>query len=299
MKNSLFLSAMALLLAGAGRLIADDAQIKSDLVRAIGQLAERDVFLSGSIVEENPQAPVGLPNPAMMVGRAMSGSAAKTYTGDVEILRTPTDEVVVVSKDVLPSIKAYRQGDKNLCVQSHTDEPFHVSGTMDQLSKLLAWKELAQAVNEASRIRSTPNGQNTSIRVVLNNNYIPAKSSTMQVPAGGGNVRVQVQGGPPQPSVIDISATFVLNGAKEITDVEFSLQYDDPMQAMLAKAMKGGAFAAGGGVIRIGGAAPAGDSKDGDDVFGKLCTFSFKMAKAPLEKAKDFSEQARTLLKGK
>jgi hypothetical protein len=297
MQSRNWLLALSVLLVCSISVSAQDEQVKKDLMQAIGKLTKKDVVLVGSIEEEKPQSAQN--GVAGITIRSAAGSLSgmvNSFTGEVELIQTSINETVAASKDSFPSVKAYRLGDKNLTMQTHTDEPFSVSATMDQLCSLLDWESLAGAVNEASRLRVTQDGNNTSIRVVLNNNLIPVKSNTTV--AGAGNVRVQVQGGRPQPSVIDLVANFDLNPSQEIVGIGFSLQYDDPMQAMVAKAMKGGAIG-GIGVFRVGGATQkdAKADRDDNDPLGKLCKFSFKIAEKPSAKTSEFLAEARALLK--
>jgi hypothetical protein len=296
MKRLWLFLALALSITSNAQVYSQEDRAKKDLVQAVEALAKKDVVLTGTVAEEKPDAgKPGFPN--ITIASNLGGGGGVPFSGPVEMLCTQVGESIVVSADKLPNIKVYRLEEKTLCVQSHTEEPFHVSTLMDQLGRLTAWEDLAQAISEASRVRVNARGNDTEVRVVLDSGYIPVKENKPPV-VGGGNVKIQVQGGPQAPSVIDLTATFVLNPSKEITSMEFALQYDDPMQAMFAKAMKGGPIGGGGGVIRIGGGAPANkDAKDGDDVLGKLNKLSFKVSDAPSKAIQSFASEARELLK--
>jgi hypothetical protein len=281
---------------------SQDGAAKADLVAAIGKLSQRDVSLVGSIDEEVQDEPAaGIAGGVQrVVISSFSTGAAKEYQGDIEILAVKSGDLVIASKDELPGVKVFKTGDDVLCLQAHQQEPFSTTKLVKNVSKLVDWAALEKAVESASKVRSTAKGKDVEIRVVLDASYIPN-----DVPAGlppglaggvaggaaGKNVKIQINGGPMVPSIVELAATFQINSNKEIVGLAYSLQYDDPMKGMMAQAMK-----AGGGAIQFG-AKPAKPNAEPD--LGKQIIYDFDVVAKPSEKVSEFINQAKTMLKNR
>ena len=277
---------------------SQDSSVKADLIAAIGKLSQRDVALVGSIDEEAPEEAALAGGLQRIVVSSFSSSSSADYQGAIEILAAKNGELVIASKEDLPGIKVFKAGEDVLSVQAHLKEPFSTAKVVNNVSKLLDWSALGTAVESASKVRSTPKGKETEIRVVLDANYIPNTAPAVMPPglAAGGigkNVKIQVAGGPMQPSIIELTATFMLNSAKEVVGVEYMLQYDDPMKGMMAKVMKGG-----GGAIQIGGNALA-KPNAGEADLGKLIIYDFDVVATTPQRVTEFATQAKTLLKNR
>ncbi len=283
---------------------SQDAGSKSDLVAAINKLSQRDVSLVGSIDEETQEQPGagGIAGGMQrIVISSMSGGPSAEYQGDVEVMAAKSGELVVTSKEDLPGIKVYKSGEEVLCLQAHTKEAYTTTKLMSNLTKLVDWTALSSAVESASKVRSSVKGKNTEFRVVLDSEFLPVE--TLALPpglaaAGIPNIKIQMAN-PMIPTVLEFTATFTMNAAKEVVGIEYSLQYNDPMKAIKANAMKGG----GGAAIVQFGAGPAKPIKqpkqDGEADLGKLIVYDFDVAAKPSEKVTEFVNQAKAMLKNR
>jgi hypothetical protein len=283
---------------------SQDAGSKSDLVAAINKLAQRDVSLVGSIEEETQEQQGGggiAGGMQRIVITSASGGSSEEYQGDVEVLATKSSELVVTSKEDLPGIKVYKSGEDVLCLQAHTKEAFTATKLMSNLAKLVDWTALGSAVESASKVRSSVKGKNTEFRVVLDSEFIPVEAPALPpglAAAGLPNIKIQMAN-PMIPTVVELTATFTVNAAKEIIGIEYSLQYNDPMKAMMANAMKGGGGAA---IVQFGGGPgkPAKQAKpEGEPDLGKLIVYDFDVAAKPSEKVTEFVNQAKSMLKNR
>lgn len=284
---------------------SQDAGSKSDLVAAINKLSQRDVSLVGSIDEEMQEQPdVGggiAGGMQRIVMSSMSGGASAEYQGDVEVMASKSGELVVASKEDLPGIKVYKSGEEVLCLQAHTKEAYTTTKMMSNLAKLVDWNALGSAVEAASKVRSSVKGKNTEFRVVLDSEFIPVETPALPpglAAAGLPNIKIQMAN-PMIPTVVEFTATFTMNATKEIVGIEYSLQYNDPMKAMMANAMKGGGGAA---IVQFGGG-PGKQAKaakpDGEADLGKLIVYDFDVAAKPSDKVTEFVNQAKTMLKNR
>ena len=283
---------------------SQDAGSKSDLVAAINKLSQRDVSLVGSIDEETQEPPdVGGFAAGMqrIVISNASGGPSEEYRGDVEVMAAKSGELVVASKEDLPGIKVYKSGEDVLCLQAHTKEAYTTTKLMSNLAKLVDWSALGNAVESASKVRSSVKGKNTEFRVVLDSEFIPVETPALPpglAAAGIPNIKIQMAN-PMIPTIVEFTATFTMNATKEIVGIEYSLQYNDPMKAIMANAMKGGGAAA---VVQFGGGPgkPAKAAKpDGEADLGKLIVYDFDVASKPSEKVTEFVNQAKTMLKNR
>jgi hypothetical protein len=290
--------------------LAQDTAAKKDLVVAIQKFSKKDVALSGSVKEEAQDKP-GAGGVAGGIQRVivsqLAGGSAESFKGDIEVLAYGNGDLTIASKEDLPGIKIFHSGDESIKQQTHLKAPFSSDEMITNMSKLLDWPSLAEAVDKATKVRTSTKGAASEVRVILEPSFIPVNESNRGIKgalggamAGGGaagvggavgqNIKVQVSGGPMQSSVIELAATFTLSSAKEIVGMHFELQYDDPMKGMMAKAMK-----AGGGVIQIGGGKQD-SAKEGPDL-GKLVEYDFSIAAAPSPKVVEFSAQAKAMKK--
>ncbi len=280
---------------------SQDAGSKSDLVAAINKLSQRDVSLVGSIdeeLQEQPDVGGGIAGGMQrIVISSMSGGSPEEYRGDVEVMSAKSGELVVTSKEDLPGIKVYKSGEEVLCLQAHTKEAYTTAKLMSNLAKLVDWNALGSAVESASKVRSSVKGKNTEFRVVLDSEFIPDETPPLPpglAAAGLPNIKI---GNPMIPTVVEFTATFTMNAAKEIVGIEYSLQYNDPMKAIMANAMKGGGGAA---IVQFGGG-PGKQAKaakpDGEADLGKLIVYDFDVAAKPSEKVSEFVSQAKAMLK--
>jgi hypothetical protein len=298
---------VASLVSSASHVIAQDPK-KADVVQAIENLAGKDVVLSGAIEQESPEKAEEQGIPGVVIQKVVIGGgdgAGREFSVDVDIAIFKDGKIILASKGTLPGMKVYKSGETTLCNQTHTEEPLDPKRLMESLSKLCDWKSLAKAVSESAKIRVNNQGATTDVRVVLNSEYLKANNDPIAPGAvgggafgggangGGGAIRVQVGGSPMTPSVVDLIVTLQLNSSRELAGVTYEIQYDDPMKAMMAKAMKGGA-----GVFRIQGNA-AKPSTDDDLTLGNRIRFDFDFQTKVPSVLETFAKEAEELLSKK
>lgn len=215
-------------------LLAQDDAIKGDVVKGLAKLALQEVAMSGTIEEEEVEAVEGTIGMQLQV--SMLGGS-RPFFGEVDLLTRQGNEVVLVSKSELPGVKVYAKGEEKLCVQAMVDEPLKTTMLAPEIAKLCSWHEVAEAVRSASKVRATSKGKQTEVRVVLDSSYFPVESNEKVL--NGGQVRIMVAGPGMSARVMELSAIFTLNEAKDITGVQYTVQYNDPMKAMFKGAAGG------------------------------------------------------------
>ncbi|MFN7448606.1 MAG: hypothetical protein ACK56W_12425 [Pirellula sp.] len=279
---------------------------KADVVRAIEALSGQDVVLSGAIDQESPKADEpGIPG--VVIHKVVIGGgdgSGREFTGDVDVVIYKDGRIALASNGTLPGMKVYKSGELTLCNQTHIEEPMDPKRLLESLHRLCDWKSLAKSVSESTKIRVINQGATTDVRVVLNSEYLKTNNDPVAPGAvgggafggangGGGAVRVQLGGSPMTPSVVDLIVTFQFNSATELAGLTYEIQYDDPMNAMMAKAMKGG-----GGVFRIQGNA-AKPATDEEVTLGKMYRFDFDIQKKVPARIEAFAKEAEELLSKK
>lgn len=218
----------------------DDGAAKKAIISALEKLAAKDVSLSGEIKEEKPEADG---NHNLIV---MPGAKKKPFLGEVEILSTKNQEVAMVSKVELPGVKVYSHDEEKLCVQASESEPLSTANLAQEIEKLCNWRELADAVGNAKEITAKKKPKGIEVQVVLENSFFPAQSNERKLDNG----TVIIEMGPGMnPSVADLTVTFLLNESKEIAEIEYAVQFNDPMKAMFAAMPIPPMAAVGGPVI--------------------------------------------------
>ena len=270
-----------------------EEEAKQDLLQALGQLEKSQVSFTTKLTEEQPAAEDDITGVQRFMVSSMNGALLATeFKGDFEVLATKDDLVIVSNKD-FPGIKILQSGEKTICIQSHADEPFGVRSLSSTVRRLVNWTELSQALQKSKRLRVTKQGDETSIRVTLDSEFIPIDSPEKEIAKrmGVANVAVRVsRSSSMTPEVVDLTASFVIDSSKELKSAEFTLQFNDPMKSMMTQARRGVAG------LRPGADASNGKN-DGNVELGKLLTFSFTRSKAPSDRMSEFNKYARELLK--
>ena len=276
---------------------------KADVVRAIESFAGKDVVLSGEIAQESPdkaqdQGAAGVVIQKVVIGG--SDGSGRQFTGNAEIAILKNGTLVLVSKEALPGIKLYKSGETLLCNQTHTEDPMDPKRLVDSLRKLGDWKSLAKAISESAKVRVSKQGTTSDVRIVLDSAFLgkeevnpPGGVAGGAFGGGAGAVRIQVGGSPLTPSVVDLIATFHFDASKELAGITYEIQYDDPMKAMMSKAMIGG-----GGAFRIQGNAGK-PAKDDEVTLGSLTRMDFDIQKSASPNLGAFAKEAEELLRKK
>ena len=168
--------------------IAQDARAKADLISAIDKLSKRDVSLVGSIDEEVLEQPVTVVagGPQRVVIRGMPFGVTKEYRGDFEVFVALNGELVIASKEELPGVKVFKSGEEVLSLQVHLEEPLSTAKLISNVSKLVDWIALGNAVESALEIQTKVKGKDTEFRVILDGSFIPNEipSVAPAMPAG-------------------------------------------------------------------------------------------------------------------
>lgn len=283
----------SLLLAPASQ--AQDDAAKQQLVKAIRALEGSEISIAGSVAEDDAPEDDTVGGVKRVMITSIGGSSNKPFLGDFELL-VNKGSVALVSKDEFPGIKILRSGDKVVNFQAHAEAPFSVDSLSTTVNQLVDWKALSEAVEKAAKIRVTKKDKLNSMRVILDTEFIPVETleKAMQKKMGGapgGNVAIQVTSSSLSAQIVDLVATFSVNDSGGIEGMTFDIQYNDPMKAMMAGAVRAG----GGAAFRIGGNAPK--PKEGDAVdLGKLVSFTFKVGNQPSERIKQFVKTATPFL---
>jgi hypothetical protein len=287
--------------------ISQEAIAKADLISAIGKLSKRDVSLIGSISEEVQEQPVAVDiagGPQRVVIRGTPFGATNEFRGDAEVLVVKNGELVIASKEQLPGVKVFKSGEDVLSLQVHLKEPLNTAKLISNVSSLVDWIALANAVESASEIHPRVKGKETEFRVILDSSLIPneipvaapawpagiAANIPIAGGAAGGNAQIapiRIGGNPMIPTIVELAATFKINAAKEIVRLEYALQYNDPIKGLAVNV--GG----GGGVVQFN-MKPAGEAD-----LGKLIVYDFDVVAKPSETVVDFVNQAKTMLKNR
>jgi hypothetical protein len=279
--------------------IAQDASAKLDLISAIDKLSKRDVSLVGSIDEELKEQPIaaGVAGGPLVVIHGPLGSTNE-YRGDAEIIVFKNGELVITSKEELPGVKVFKIGEEVLSLQAHMKEPFSTSNLVANVSKLVDWIALGNAVESALEIQRSVKGKETVLRVLLDGSFIPNEIpfGAPALPAGlagnaqagkGQNIQIRMGGNPMIPTIVELAVTFRMNAAKEIVGLEYAMQYNDPIKGLVVQA------GAAGGIVQFKNK-PAGEVD-----LGKLIVYDFDVVAKPSDKVNEFVEQARNLLKNR
>lgn len=276
---------------------AQDTKAKEELISAIERLSKRDVSLVGSIDEEMQEQPVAVDNaggPQRVVIRGMPFGALNEYRGEVEVLVAKNSELVIVSKEELPGVNIFKSGDVVLCQQMHLEEPLGTTKLTSNVSKLVDWNALANAVESAKEIQSKAKGKDSEFRVVLDRSFLPNEipQAVPAMPAGiavagnkAQNAQIRIGGNPMAPTIVELIATFRLSAAKEIIGLEYALQYNDPIRGFAVNA------GAAGGVVQFK------VKPEGQEDLGKLIVYDFDVVAKPTDKLNAFVNQAKTMLK--
>ncbi len=281
--------------------IAQNANAKADLISAIDKLSKRDVSLVGSIDEEVQEQPVAVDiagGPQRVVIRGMPFGATNEYRGDVEVLVAKNGELVIASKEELPGVKVFKSGEEFLSLQVHVEEPLSTAKLMSRVSKLVDWIALGNAVESATEVQTRVKGKDTEFRVILDGSFIPNEipSAAPAMPAGiavaaagrdAQNVQIRMRGNPMIPTLVELAVTFKMNADREISGLEYTLQYNDPIKGLAVNAGEAG------GVVQFK-INPAGEAD-----LGKLIVYDFDVVAKPTEKVNEFVNQAKTMLKNR
>lgn len=275
-----------------------DEAARQQLVKAIKNLASSDVSMTGQVEEEQPESDKNLPgNVQRVVISSVGGSTANPFLGEFELLASK-DSVAIVSSQEFPGVKILQAGEKVVNMQAHAEAPYSVQSFSSTVKQLVDWKALSEAVEKAPKVRVTKKDGLSQVRVVLDPEFIPvetiekAMAKKMGGAAGGAaNVAIQVAGPAMTPTIVDLTATFSVNDSSAIVGMDFDIQYNDPMKAMMANVVRGG----GGAAIRIGGNFPK--PAEGDAVeLGKMVSYSLKVSGQASERIKQFVKQATPYL---
>ena len=281
--------------------IAQDANTNEELISSIDKISKRDVSLVGSIDEEVQEQPVaaGIAGGFQRVMiPSMSLGSTREYRGDAEVLVSKNGDLVIASKEELPGVKVFKTGEEVLSLQAHIQEPFSTSKLVGDLSKLLDWIALGNAVESATEIQTRVKGKDTEFRVILDGSFIPSEivAAVPAMPAGvaGGaaagnvqNVQIRIGGNPMMPTITELAVTFKMNAAKEIVRLEYALQYNDPMKGLV---FQGGAA---GGIVQFK------NKPAGEEDLGKLIVYEFDVVAKPSDKLSEFVKQARSMLQNR
>ncbi len=278
---------------------AQDQAAKQQLIKAIKNLAGSDVSMMGQVEEELPDADTTSPLGGVqrVVISSVGGSSVNPFLGDFELL-VSKDSIAMVSSQDFPGVKILQAGEKVVNIQAHAESPYSVQSFSSTVKQLVDWIALGEAVEKAAKIRVTKKDGVSQIRVVLDPEFIPvetiekAMAKKMGGVAGGaGNVAIQVAGPSMSPQILDLTATFSVNESGLLVGMNFDIQYNDPMKAMMANAMRGG----GGAAIRIGGNIPKPAESDAVEL-GKMVSYSLKVSDQASERIKQFVKQATPYL---
>jgi hypothetical protein len=279
--------------------LAQDEAAKQQLIKAIKNLAGSDVSMTGQVEEEQADADTTSPLGGVqrVVISSIGGSSANPFLGDFELL-VSKDSIAMVSSQEFPGVKILQAGEKVVNIQAHAESPYSVQSFSSTVKQLVDWVALGEAIEKAPKIRVTKKAGVSQIRVVLDPEFIPvetlekAMAKKMGGVAGGaGNVAIQVAGPSMSPQIVDLTATFSVNDSGLVVGMDFDIQYNDPMKAMMANAMRGG----GGAAIRIGGNIPK--PAEGDAVeLGKMVSYSLKVSDQASDRIKQFIKQATPYL---
>jgi hypothetical protein len=268
--------------------IAQDANTNVELISSIDKLSKRDVSLVGSIDEEVQEQPVaaGIAGGFQRVMiPSMSLGSTREYRGDAEVLVSKNGDLVIASKEDLPGVKVFKTGEEVLSLQAHIKEPFRTSKLVGDLSKLLDWIALGNAVESATEIQTRVKGKDTEFRVILDGSFIPSEivSAVPAMPAGV----IRIGANPMLPTITELAVTFKMNAAKEIVRLEYALQYNDPMKGLV---FQGGAA---GGIVQFK------NKPAGEEDLGKLIVYEFDVVAKPSDKLSEFVKQARSMLQNR
>lgn len=274
-----------------------DEAARQQLVKAIKNLASSDVSMTGQVEEEQPESDKNLPgNVQRVVISSVGGSTANPFLGEFELLASK-DSVAIVSSQEFPGVKILQAGEKVVNMQAHAEAPYSVQAFSSTVKQLVDWTALSEAVEKAPKVRVTKKDGLSQVRVVLDPEFIPvetmekAMAKKMGAAGGAANVAIQVAGPAMTPTIVDLTATFSVNDSGAIVGMDFDIQYNDPMKAMMANVVRGG----GGAAIRIGGNFPK--PAEGDAVeLGKMVSYSLKVSGQASERIKQFVKQATPYL---
>jgi hypothetical protein len=269
--------------------LSQEGEAKQVLLKTLEELANSTVSLTGKVNEE--QVSKEPPQIAQMIVVAtMDRFITNDFQGDFEVLAAK-DEVVLVSKSEFPGVKIHVASEKTICLQAHADEPYGVKSLIGRVQRLVNWSELAQAVQKSEKVLVTKVGNDTSLRVTLDNDFIRVESIEKELAKKMGDATLmnRMIGEPSiMPEVIDLTATFVIDSSNELKSAEFAAQYNDPMKVFRRQAERNAA----GNRLRSNTA----EAKNDNEVeFGKLITYSFERSSNPSERMVEFVKYCREL----
>jgi hypothetical protein len=278
----------------------DDAA-KQQVVKAIRSLVNSEVSMSGQVEEEMPDADEKSPfgGAQRFVIRSMDGSGSNPFLGEFELL-VNKDVVAIISQQEFPGIKILQSGEKAVNMQAHAESPYSLQSFSSSIKQLVDWNALGDAVEKSSKVRVTNKDGMNQIRVILDPEFIPVETMEKAIAkkmggaaGGAGNVAIQVAGPTMNPSIVDLTATFTVTDSGSIVGMDFEVQYNDPLKAMVAGGVLRGV--PGVAAIRIGGnAAPPAESDAVE--LGKLVNYSLKVNKQSSDRIKQFVKEATPYL---
>lgn len=273
--------------------LSQEGAAKQALLKTLGELADSTVSLTGKVNEE--QVSKEAPQIAQLIVVAtMDRFITNDFKGDFEVLAAK-DEVVLVSKSEFPGVKIHAASEKTICLQAHADEPYGVKSLIGRVQRLVNWSELAQAIQKSEKVLVTKVGNDTSVRVTLDNDFIRVESIEKELAKKMGDATLmnRMIGEPSiMPEVIDLTATFVISSSNELKSAEFALQYNDPMKVFRRQAERNAA----GNRLRNNSA----EAKNDNEVeLGKLMTYSFERSSNPSERMVEFVKYCREVAASK
>ena len=278
-----------------------DDSAKQQVVKAIKSLVNSEVSISGQVEEEMPDADEKSPfgGAQRLVIGSMDGSGSNPFLGEFELL-VNKDVVAIVSQQEFPGIKILQSGEKAVNMQAHAEAPYSLQSFSSSVKQLVDWNALGDAVEKSSKVRVTKKDGMNQIRVILDPEFIPVETMEKAIAKkmagagkGAGNVAIQVAGPSMNPSIVDLTATFTVTDSGSIVGMDFEVQYNDPLKAMMA----GGALRGVPGVaaIRIGGNAANPAESDAVEL-GKLVSYSLKVNNQSSDRIKQFVKEATPYL---
>lgn len=277
----------------------DDAA-KQQVVKAIKSLVNSEVSMSGQVEEELPDEDNNSPfgGAQRVVIGSMDGSGSNPFLGEFELL-VNKDVVAIVSQQEFPGIKILQSGEKAVNMQAHAEAPYSLQSFSSSVKQLVDWNALGDAVEKSSKVRVTKKDGMNQIRVILDPEFIPVETMEKAIAKkmagagkGAGNVAIQVAGPSMTSSIVDLTATFTVTDSGSIVGMDFDVQYNDPIKAMMAGALRG---APGVAAIRIGGNAANPAESDAVEL-GKLVSYSLKVNKQSSDRIKQFVKEATPYL---
>lgn len=252
------------------------AQESAELISVLDM--SQSTILSGTIniSEERPEAAQGMVH--VQIGVGPGGPPSGTFTGELEVL-AEKGSISCASMSELPQILIYQRGDDQIIRQTYAKKNIDAFAVANQLKRSLTFSDLINEVKRAKRVRTSDIGDNKEYRVTIDGDYFEQPAEAL------------ADGMPPMPvmpfgeSVLEGILTIQVSATKEIEQLRFEIQYNDPMAMILQNAVKGG----GGVQLELA------DMKK-STVPGRKMIVEFKKNASGSPKAKAFAEEAVRLL---